>query len=250
MSARTTGAPKRAKPVYSLRRSVLRIVFPFREYLPENAVTPQEAVMSFLGTMASTAGRTSALWRQQLEFGLRDCELSYEARRDFLEFYPIEDYYFAGVVALEGVKIRQVYTAEEADALLGEIGDQIDRAADRGDRVLSDLLFDIVGRIDMTGAVQQKMPYDIVTKTILRQLDIPNNEATEGLMKDKAFRHALGEPLATGIQNWWAAFAEKFVLHMPPEPDSEAPEETYVLTPQVRAPVRPRRRLKRAVEFI
>ena len=244
-------SPKRAKAIYSLRRAVLRVVFPFREYLPENAATPREAVMSFLGTMASTATQTSGLWRQQLDFGLDGCALTYEERRDFLSIYPVEDYYFTGVVALEAVRIRQVYTPEEADALFGEIGNQLDHAANRGDRVLSDLLFDIIGRIDLSATPGvQKMPYDIVTKTILRQLDIDRTETTRDLMRDKAFRHSLGEPLALGIQNWWADFAEKFVLHIPPEPEPEEIEEIHVSRPQIRRPARPRRRLKRAVELI
>lgn len=244
-------SPKRAKAIFGFRRAVLRVVFPFREYLPENAVTPQEAVTSFLGTMASTAGRTSGLWRQQLDYGLDSCALTFEERRDFLIIYPVEDYYFTGVVALEAVRIRQVYTPAEADALFGEIGDQLDRAANRGDRVLSDLLFDIIGRIDLSATPGvQKMPHDIVTKTILRQLDLDRTEATRDLMRDKAFRHSLGEPLALGIQNWWAAFAEKFVLHIPPEPEPEELDDAYVPVPQMRAPVRPHRRLKRAVEFI
>ena len=229
----------------------MRVIFPFREHVPDNAVTPQEAVASFLGTMASTAARTSALWRQKLDLGLEECAMDYDARRSFLGIYPVEDFYFAGVVALEAVRIRQVYTPEEADALFGEIGDQLDRAANRGDRVLSDLLFDIIGRIDIAvGATLQKMPYDIVTKTILRQLDIHRNEATKDLMKDKAFRHSLGEPLAMGIQNWWAAFAAKFVLYIPPEPEPEDMDESYASPPPVAAPMRGRRRLKRAAEFI
>jgi hypothetical protein len=233
-----------------LRRTVLKVIFPFRPHLPANAVTAQDAVTSFLGTMAATAGRTSPLWRKHLEDALADTSLGYDERRAFFDTYPVEDYYFAGVVALEAAKLRQVYGPQDSDALLAEIGDQVDRAAARGDRVISDMVFDIIGRIEMaTGPTQQKMPYDKVTKAILRHLDLHKTEATRDLMTDKALRHALGEPLAIGIQNWWQAFRGKFVLYLPPEPEPEVPEEAFA-PPVPERPRRPRRRLRRAAALM
>jgi hypothetical protein len=237
----------------TLRRALLRVVFPFRPQIPENAVSPQEAVTAFLGTMASTATRTCVQWRKLLEAGLNDCDLSYDARHDFFEAYPIEDYYFAGVVALEAARIRQVYPSAEADALLGEIGDQVDRAGNRGDRVLSDMVFEVIGRIELSsGLGMQKMPYDKVTSAILRHLDIHRNEATQNLMDDKAFRHALGEPLAMGFQNWWTAFSEKFVVYVPEEPEEEIAEEFEVPAPAAEPhPVpRPSRRKQHKAEVL
>jgi hypothetical protein len=247
----TLPARSQKKSIWTTVRQIFRrVVFSMRTYLPDNAVMPAEAVTAFLGTMASTATRTSGLWRQRFEIGLNECALSFDARHDFFKAYAVDDIYFAGIVALEAAKIRQLYSAADAAALLGEIGDQVDRAADRGDRMLSDMVFDIIGRIDMSsGPSIQKMPYDEVTKAILRQLDIHRNEATQELMADKAFRHGLGEPLALSVQNWWASFQQKFVLVVPPEPEPETPPD---FTPTAIAGPKntPRRRIRRAAAMI
>ena len=253
-SQSTSGLPK-GKPkqglIGTLRRAAMKVIFPFRQQLPENAVTAEEAAKSFLGTMASTAAKTSGLWRQQFENGLADC-LGADARKQFFDLYPVEDYYLTGVVALEASRIRQVYTPAESNELLAAIGDQLDVAAGRHDRVMSDMLFDLIGRIEAENtASQQKKPYDRVTKAILRHLDLHQNDATRDLMSDKAFRHALGEPLAVGIQDWWRAFQQKFVLYIPPEPEPEEPEESFAPAPApVEQPRRRRRPLRRAESLI
>ena len=248
------GLPKR-KPqqglIGTLRRAAMKLIFPFRQQLPENAVTADEAAKTFLGTMASTAARTSGLWRQQMENALADC-LGADARRQFFDLYPVEDYYLTGVVALEAARIRQVYTPAESSKLLAAIGEQLDVAAGRNDRVMSDMLFDLIGRIEAEStSAQQKKPYDRVTKAILRHLNIHQNDATRDLMSDMAFRHALGEPLAVGIQDWWRAFQQRFVLHIPPEPEPEEAEESFApAAALVEQPRRRRRPIRRAESLI
>ena len=63
------GVANAAAPT-TLRQKVLRFIFAFRDTRPDNAVTPQEAVTTFLGTMASNAGNTCGMWNQQLEGAL------------------------------------------------------------------------------------------------------------------------------------------------------------------------------------
>ena len=101
----------------------------------------------------------------------------------------------------------------------------MDAAAGRHDRVVSDLVFLMLGRIDLrTGVDLMKTPYDKVVKTILQHVGINKIEATQDLMRDKVFRHLLGEPLATGIQQWWKAFQEKFT-HYWAEPEELGDDE-------------------------
>ena len=222
----------------------IRRRLPFADHTPANAVTPREAVTAFLGTMASNAARGAVVWCKLLETGLEESGLDFDARHAFFATHPVDDYFFAGIVAVEAARIRSSYSSEQADALLGQIGIQVDRAAARGDRVISDLVFDIIGRIDLSLApALQKMPYDVATKAILRQLDLHRNEATSELMDDKGFRHTLGEPLAIGFQNWWHAFRERFVMNIAADDEDEPAQET--------APtVARRRRQRRVVNFI
>jgi len=228
----------------------MRLLFPFKEHVPPNGVTPAEAVTSFLNTMIANAARTSPAWVKLLEGGLEDCGYGIDARREYFELKPVEDYYFAGTVAMEAVRIRSLFPPAEANAIMGEIGVQVDVAAGRRDRAVSELVFTIIGRINMSqGPGLQKMPYDRVTKAVLEELGIRGDERTEPLMFDKAFRHALGEPLAIGFRNWWAAFQDTFVIYIPPEPEPEDPDEDELPVAPKAAPVKLPWRPKRASQF-
>ncbi|TAL02029.1 MAG: hypothetical protein EPO08_08225 [Rhodospirillaceae bacterium] len=241
---------KRTSWFERLRHRLARLFFPFKHHIPPNGVTPAEAVATFLSTMAAEAARRLPAWDRMLRAGLYDCGLSYDARHAFFDSHPVEDYHFAGIVALEASRIRGLYPPAEADALLAEIGTHVDTVAKRRDRIVSELVFEIIGRINMSQSpTLQKMPYDIATKAILEQLDIGNNEDTRPLMSDTAFRHAFGEPLATGFRDWWAAFQTRFVLYLPE--GEEDGSDSGEMPPVVAAPVPARRpwRPRRAKPF-
>src|SRR5436189_197685 len=79
----------------------------------------------------------------------------------------------AAVVALETAKLRGLYTPLEAAELLGEIGEQVDARAGRVDRIVSDLVFLMLGRIEMgAGMERMKAPYDKAVKTVLQQMGV------------------------------------------------------------------------------
>ena len=102
----------------------------------------------------------------------------------------------------------------------------MDTAAGRQDRVISDLVFLVLGRIDLnTGVDLMKTPYDKVVKSILQLMGLNKIEAAKGLMRDKGFCHMLGEPLALSVPEWWRSFQAKFALYWDP-PDEMAEEET------------------------
>ena len=82
-------------------------------------------------------------------------------------------------------------------------------------------------------------------KTILQHIGINKIETTRSLMRDKGFRHLLGEPLATGVPQWWRAFQAKFTLYWatPEEMDEEETEMALQsLAMATAAPVRVKRR--------
>lgn len=239
-----------------VRRTVVKLRRIFGSDEPENAAEAREAVSHFLAEMLSVAARTYPAWSRILNDGLADHALNYDERRALLEVHPIDDYYFAGVVALDAARIRGLYPPAEAAELLGEIGDQVDAAAGRQDRVVSDLVFQMLGRIELsTGVDLMKTPYDKVVKTILQRIGINKIEATRGLMRDKGFRHLLGEPLATGVPQWWRAFHAKFSIYWaePEEMDDEATEMALqTLAAATAAPVRLKRRVvrRKAASFL
>lgn len=220
----------------------------------DNSVEARLAVSYFLSEMRSAASRTYPTWSRLLDDALGECKLNFDERRALFGVHAIDDYYFAGVVALECARMRGLYGAQEATEILGEVGEQVDAVAGRQDRLVSDLVFLILGRIELgAGIDRMKAPHDKVVKAILQHLGVHKIESTSELMRDKALRHLLGEPLATGIPQWWKAFQAQFRLHWPTpeERDAERPPEVEsaatvaVVTP---APLRGRRR-RRATAF-
>ncbi len=247
------GARKTKGVVAAVKRTVVKVRRLFGSEIPENAALAREAVGHFLSEMSSVAARTYPAWQKILDDGLSEHKLSYDQRRALLDIHPIEDYYFAGVVALDTVRIRSLYSPAEAAELLGEIGDQVDTAAGRHDRVVSDLVFFMLGRIGLGSGVDlMKTPYDKVVKTILQHIGIDECEATQALMRDKGFRHLLGEPLAVGVPQWWKAFHGKFRLYWeePEEMDDDAIDLALhaLAAATAHQPIR-RRMRRRAVSF-
>jgi hypothetical protein len=198
--------------------------------------TPKAAAAHFLGAMKRTATKTFQTWFETLKDGLEDCSLDGEVRRMIIEVEPIEDYYFAGVVALETSRMRKLFPPGEAASLLSEIGEQVDATAGRHDRLVSDFVFEVVGYLTGDDSRRQAMPYDDVVLHILRRLRIDTYPGTRHLLTTTLFRHQLGEPLAMGVPNWWMRFRDAFVL------TSEAPLDSVQRdTPAPPAP-RPQRK--------
>jgi hypothetical protein len=191
--------------------------------------------------MATVAKRTFPAWHETLLGGLEECALGYDDKRAVIEVHPLDDFYFAGVVALEASKIRQLFSDEQASELLSLIAEQVDAVADRKDRVISDLIFSIISKVDLAKtASNQKMPYDQVVKAILLRLGVDKIEATAHLMTDALYRHTLGAPLALGVPHWWQTFKSKYRLgHDIAEGDEQIdaaiPRVTATESPRVKA---------------
>lgn len=180
---------------------------------PKPQAEARVAVARFLKDIRKAAAKTFPAWLEVLTDGIEECPLSYDSRRAIFDIHPLDDYYFAGAVALEAAKIRPLFPADDAAELLGLIGESVDAAAERTDRAVSDLVFFIIGRIETVAAADShKRPYDQVVKVILQRLGIDGIEATAHLLTQPAFRHALGEPLALGIPDWWSRFHAKYKL--------------------------------------
>lgn len=202
----------------------------------------------FLKAMAKAAKATFPGWQKTLKTGIEDCPLNYDQRRAVLEIHPLDDYYLAGVVALEAAQIRAAFPPDEAAELMSLLAEQVDALADRTDRVVSDLVFLIVSRIEMATSIDKsKMPHDQVVKVILGRLGIDKIEATAHLMTNTLYRHTLGEPLALGVPQWWKAFKAKYSLAGDIEP---VPRELTATIAKHTPQPEPLPKSRRAVAFI
>ncbi len=206
-------------------------------------VEPKAAVARFLKHMADAARKTFPAWQKRLIGGLDDCKLSYDTQYALIDAHPIEDYYFAGVVALEAAKIRRLFAPDEASELLSLIAEQVDAVAERKDRLVSDLLFFMVGRVEQAAHVdQQKMPHDEVVRALLQKMGVDRSEETMHLMRAILYRHELGEPLALGVPQWWQMFRTKYSL-------AGKLEDTWVSSPAAPSPAA-RKAPRRAVALM
>ena len=231
------------------KRATDRLGRMFGRDVADNSVEAKEAVAHFLTAMMGVSARLYPAWLKILNDALAECSLDFDERRNLFEMHPLDDYFFAAVVALETAKLRGLYTPLEAAELLSEIGEQVDAKADRTDRVVSDLVFLMLGRIDLgAGMERMKAPYDKAVKTVLQHLGIGKIAATRKLLGDVGLRHMLGEPLALGVPQWWKAFQVKFRIYWS-EPEPVYMEEDEV-GPVTEAPTPTRRKLRRrAVAF-
>lgn len=178
------------------------------------SVPVTDAIAGFLFDMKTAAQETFPLWRERLAAGLDDAFAGdADAVSQFLGAKPIEDLYFAGIVGMEAARIRRYFPPDAASPLLSELAAQIDSAAERTDRAVSDFAYFVLGRIDLeTGVERMRMPYDLVISMLLDRLGFSDDIKTKALMLDIVFRHNLGEPLARGVPAWWKAFAARFTV--------------------------------------
>lgn len=192
---------------------------------------PASTVADFLRDMTVVAKRTYPRWRELYEDGLNDvAPPGSELHFKYEEHQPLDDFYFATVVALETSRVRRYLDTTTASEVLAEVAAQVDAAAGRKDRVLSDLVFGIVGRIDAEMRIESMtMPYDVATFALLERIGLPQDSVTAVLMHDLAFRHALGEPLARGVPPWWKKFSVRF--HAQTSANKQAGYVAYTVAP-------------------
>ena len=110
-------------PVQFLRRLTARIKALMGARPTEDVAEAKDAVAYFLREMEAAAARTYPNWTATLNARMSECMLSFDDHRTVIDRHPIDDYYFAGVVALEAARMRGMYPPSEADEILGEIGE-------------------------------------------------------------------------------------------------------------------------------
>ncbi len=132
--------------------------------------------------------------------------MDFEERRRIFEIQPVRHYYYAVVVGLEVAKIRSQFPTEIAEDLLAEINELVDRLADRNDQLVSDLVFEIMQKVQAVEIDDTKKPHDIAMKRIAELLHLTTAEATKDLTKDIVFRQDMGQPIALSVRHWWKMF--------------------------------------------
>lgn len=215
---------KKKKPPFKfvlLFRRLLARLRAGRNYVPPNAVTYDLAVKQFLGNIMGLTARMYPAWLKTIHDGLGEHNSVDSRQIDIDTEYPLDDFFFAGFVALEAAKLPGLYDGADADVLFSHIADQLDVVANRKDRVVSDLFFEMLARLNLFFAAPgEQRPYDKIVKVILKRLSFDQHDAGRALLADKAFRQLLAEPFALHAPQWWEKFKAQFVLYRPKDDDS------------------------------
>ncbi|MEQ8736227.1 MAG: hypothetical protein RIC29_14970 [Rhodospirillaceae bacterium] len=174
--------------------------------VPKITVTTRDAAELFLYDVAETVEKSYPIWEHRLANFLDDTPLSLEDKRGILEAHPLRYYYYAAIVAMEAAKIRTLYQDDIAEDILADINESIDTVADRSDRLVSDLVFDIMQRVRIADSDDTKKSHDIVMKRISELLHLHTLEDTKELFNDIVFRQDMAQPIAASMRHWWKGF--------------------------------------------
>lgn len=182
------------------------------------SIAPDTAVQKFLVDMRLAADRLFRGWKQTLDDGFSKTSVSPAERRELVKPHPLEDYFYAGLIGLQATALREGFSPTVAEALLRQVALQVDAAVGRSDRIISNLVFIIFGRIRKNKDLGLNVPaHEVVTDVILERLAIDRLAATRHLMRDCVYRKALAAPLTDRVI-WWDAFRELYVVKVTPQP--------------------------------
>jgi len=181
-------------------------------------IAPEAAIRKFLVDMRLAAERSYPSWKQGLESGFAKTSLAPADRQALLQPHPLEDYFFAGLIGLQAAAARTRSTPTVAEALLRQVALQVDAAAGRSDRIVSNMVFIIFGRIRKNSDLGlSAAPQDVVTDVILERLAIDRMAATRHLMHNPRYRESLNAPLVARAL-WWDAFHSLYIVDAAAQP--------------------------------
>ncbi len=201
-------------------------------------IHPKQAIQKFLVDMRLTAERSFRRWNRVLMEAISDCPLSPQERASLLKPHPIDDYFYAGVVALHAQAVRKLFPSDAAEGLMRELAVQIDSSVGRNDSVVSHIVFMALTRMKKARLEGNERDHDQVIETLLERIGVDRRKATQHLMTQILLRQTLGEPLALG-PNWWLKFAEIYAVMRPPRIVPPVRQVT-VIDPTTTVPVRRR----------
>ncbi len=202
-------------------------------------IKAKPAVGKFLVDMRLTSERAFRRWNKALSEAIAECPLSPREQAALLQSHPLDDYFFAGLVALHANAIRVTFSSDVAESLMRELAVQVDAAVGRTDSTVSHLVFVALTRIRKGRLEGNEIAHDYVIETLLERVGVDKRKATQHLMTQLLLRQTLCEPLALAAPNWWSAFAELYDVVRPPR--VEAPVRFVTVIDPASTVAKPRR---------
>ncbi len=178
-------------------------------------VTPADAVAKFLTDMKRVAEQLFPDWESSLKAHVQDTDLDFLAERQLFERHDIFKYFYCGVVAIEGIKVRQLFDSDMASELESEINEQIDPVLGFDRRAAADLVFDMLRTVKRAEVEDLIKPHDQIMKWITRLLELDQMPQTKDLLTDVIFCQETALPFALAQIHWWLMFKDSQRLVLP-----------------------------------
>ena len=166
----------------------------------------QEAAHWFVGDLLEVSGFVRPAMRH---------------RSGYTHFRPVrtapDPWYFAGLIALEGCKIIDLFPAEKADALMRAVLEQADAASERHGVKVSPVVLGVMGRLGMGCLLMQGRVPDILIAKVMR-LVLGSAKAAKRLIPDKDAHEQVTAALKIGHPVWWKVFLRRYDVRLVGEP--------------------------------
>ncbi len=176
---------------------------------------PADAVAAFLADMNRLAERVYPDWEGVMKAHIESTELEFLAKRSLFEEHNLFMYFYCGVVAIEGIKVRTLFDFALASELESEINDQIDGVLGLNGRAAADLVFDMLRTVKRAEVEDLVKPHDQIMKWIARLLDLDKMPETKDLLTDFMFCQETAAPFALAQVHWWLTYKETYRVVMP-----------------------------------
>ena len=176
---------------------------------------PAKAVAEFLADMKRIAEHLCPEWEKTLKAHIEETDLDFLDKRALFEKHDLFMYFYCGVVAIEGIKVRTLFEYDIASELESEINDQIDAILGYSGRSAADLVFDMFRTVKRAEFEELIKPHDQIMKWIVRLIELDIIPETKDLLKDVLFCQEMAAPFALAQVHWWLNYKEDHRLVRP-----------------------------------
>jgi len=145
-----------------------------------------------------------------------------------------DPWYFAGLVALEGCKIVDLFPPEKADALLREVLIAADAASTKHGVTVSPVVLGVMGRLGMGALLLHGRVPDILIAKVMRLL-LGSAKSAMRLIPNKDAHEQVTSALKIGQPVWWRMFVRRYDIRLKGEKIPEPKPKLIPIAPPAEA---------------
>lgn len=173
-------------------------------------IRARDAVRTFLDDMKRICDMEFPVWKEHLVGYVSQSDLEGDRRYDILSLHDLELYFCTAAIAIEAIKVFELFESAIAEEIMSELNEQIDRALGRQGRAAADLCFDMFRTLKLAERNENLQPHDQAVKWIIRLIGLEKSGLTQDMTEDIVFRQDMAEPLAKCYRQWWLGLKDEY----------------------------------------